>query len=237
MRFPAELMKGRLIKRYKRFLADIVLEDGQEVTAHCANPGSMMGLKDPGMTVWVSPAKDPKRKLKYDLQLIEADDTLVAINTGNPNKLVEEAILDGTIKELDGYETLRREVKYGKASRIDILLSGGEDGRADCYVEVKNVHLLRAPGLIEFPDSVTARGAKHLGELADMVDEGYRAVMVYLVQRGDGREFRLADDLDPVYATAFVDARKRGVEALVYDSVIALDEIRVRGPLPLIEPA
>lgn len=181
MKFPAPLQRATLIQRYKRFLADVKLDDGTIVTAHCANPGSMMGLKDPGMTVWVSPASNPKRKLKYDLQLVEADNTLVAINTGNPNKLVEEAILDGTIAELKGYDTLRREVKYGVNSRIDILLSSA--GKADCYVEVKNVHLLREPGLIEFPDSVTARGAKHLEELGDMVEKGHRAVMVYLVQR------------------------------------------------------
>lgn len=234
MKFPAQLQSATLVKRYKRFLADVILEDGTEITAHCANPGSMLGLKEPGSSVWVSKAHNPKRKLKYDFQLIEADNTLVAINTGNPNKLVEEAILDGTISELQGYENLKREVKYGVNSRIDILLS--DDTKPDCYVEVKNVHLMRQPGLIEFPDSVTARGAKHLTELTAMVEEGHRAVMVYLVQRGDGDRMTFAEDLDPDYVAALSTATKRSVEALAYQCHITTSEIIVTGKLPLIIP-
>lgn len=234
MKFPTSLIRGKLIQRYKRFLADIELESGEEVTAHCANPGSMLGLKDPGMTVWVSEALNKTRKLKYDLQLVDADGVLVAINTGNPNKLVEEAILDGTISELSGYDTLRREVKYGVNSRIDILLSGG--GLADCYVEVKNVHMLREKGLYEFPDSVTSRGAKHLVELSDMVEAGHRAVMVYLVQREDGSKFRFAEDYDPAYVEAYRQAKTRGVEALVYNCHISTDEITVKGRVTFEEP-
>jgi len=212
MQFHAPLESGRLIKRYKRFLADIVLDgDGSEITAHCANPGSMMGLKEPGSTVWVSKSDNPKRKLQYSLEIVEADGAMVGINTGYPNKLVEEGLLEGRIPELSGFESLKREVKYGKNSRIDILLEGGSHART--YVEVKNVHLMRQAGLAEFPDSVTARGAKHLGELADMVREGHRAAMVFLVQRPDCNRLKLADDIDPAYAKAYGEAMAAGVEA------------------------
>lgn len=234
MKFPTPLKRGKLVQRYKRFLADVVLDDGKAVTAHCANPGSMLGLKEPGSTVWLSEATNPKRKLKYDFQVIEADNTLVAINTNNPNKLVEEAILADTISELSGYENLKREVKYGVNSRIDMLLT--DETKPDCYVEVKNVHLSRKAGLMEFPDSVTTRGAKHLVELGDMVDQGHRAVMVYLIQREDGDAFALAQDLDPAYAKAFVEAKARGVEAIAYECHITLDEITVTKSVPIIFP-
>lgn len=212
MEFSTPLVSGRLIKRYKRFLADVVLDgDGTEITAHCANPGSMLGLKAPGSRVWVSPSDNPKRKLKYSLEIVEADGALVGINTGYPNRLVEEGLQANALPDLAGFESLRREVKYGKNSRIDILLEGGAHART--YVEVKNVHLMRRPGLAEFPDSVTARGAKHLAELADMVREGHRAAMVFLVQRPDCDRLSLAGDIDPGYAAAFAQARDAGVEA------------------------
>ncbi|MBO6759029.1 MAG: DNA/RNA nuclease SfsA [Roseibium sp.] len=212
MEFSTPLVSGRLIKRYKRFLADVVLDgDGTEITAHCANPGSMLGLKAPGSRVWVSPSDNPKRKLKYSLEIVEADGALVGINTGYPNRLVEEGLQANALPDLAGFESLRREVKYGKNSRIDILLEGGTHART--YVEVKNVHLMRRPGLAEFPDSVTARGAKHLAELADMVREGHRAAMVFLVQRPDCDRLSLAGDIDPGYAAAFAQARDAGVEA------------------------
>lgn len=235
MKFPAPLKRGRLVRRYKRFLADVILDDGDEVTAHCANPGSMLGLKEPGSVVWVSRAENPKRKLKYDFQLIEADGTLVAINANNPNALVEEAIRDGKIAELSGYTRLAREVRYGRNSRIDILLGG--DGKPDCYIEIKNVHLLRKPGLVEFPDSVTARGAKHLFELGDMAAAGHRAAMVYLVQRADGEAFSLAADIDPAYARAFETAKARGVEAFAYRCNIALEGIAVKDRIPIVGQA
>lgn len=231
MKFASPLLRGKLVERYKRFLADIILDDGTKITAHCANPGSMLGLKEPGSTVWVSKASNEKRKLKYDFQIIEADKTLVAINTNNPNKLVEEAILDGTIKELSGYSKLTREVKYGVNSRIDILLQ--DEAKPDCYVEVKNVHLSRTKGLMEFPDSVTTRGAKHLKELGNMVADGHRAVMVYLIQREDGETFTLAQDIDPAYAEAFREATSKGVEAIAYECHISLDEISVTKSLPI----
>ncbi|MEM1047689.1 MAG: DNA/RNA nuclease SfsA [Pseudomonadota bacterium] len=231
MKFETPLLPGRLQRRYMRFLSDITLDTGDVIKAHCPNPGSMMGLKAPGSRVWVSESDNPKRKLKYTFELIEADDTMVGINTGHPNALVHEAVTDGTITELQGYATARREVKYGKNSRIDLLLEDPDKGR--CYVEVKNVHLRREPELMEFPDSVTSRGAKHLGELADMVAEGHRAVMVFLVQRDDGSRFRLARDIDPAYGEAFDRAAAAGVEMLAYSCRVSADEIRAYRSIPI----
>ncbi|MEO0961822.1 MAG: DNA/RNA nuclease SfsA [Pseudomonadota bacterium] len=229
MKLPP-LVPGTLLKRYKRFLADVELDTGETITAHCANPGAMLGLNDPGNRVWLSKSDNPKRKLAYSWELVEVDGTLIGINTSMPNKLAEEAIAADRIKELTGYETLRREVKYGQNSRIDILLEGGllEDGTKPLtYVEVKNVHLMREPGLAEFPDSVTARGAKHLVELGDMAEQGHRAVMLYLVQYPGTQRFRLADDIDPKYAAALEVARGRGVETLCYGCDITTDAIEL----------
>ncbi|MBT9292176.1 DNA/RNA nuclease SfsA [Prosthecodimorpha staleyi] len=231
MRFPRPLMAGRLVRRYKRFLADVELDTGESVTAHCANPGSMLGLAAPGMRVWLSRSDDPKRKLAYSWELVEVDGALVGINTAWPNGLVEAAVREGTIGELAGYAALRREVKYGRNSRIDLLLEDEARGRA--YVEVKNVHLLRRAGLAEFPDSVTARGAKHLDELADQVAEGHRAMMVYLIQRPDADSFALAADIDPTYARAFDRAAARGVEAVAYACRITPEEIVVERKVPM----
>ena len=233
MKFSAPLVCGRLVKRYKRFLADVVLdEDGSEITAHCANPGSMLGLKEPGSRVWLSRSDNPKRKLKFSWEVIEADGALVGINTAHPNKLVEEALEAGRIVELAGYDNLRREVKYGKNSRIDILLEG--EGDSKTYVEVKNVHLMREAGLAEFPDSVTARGAKHLAELADMVAEGHRAAMVFLVQRPDCSRLNLASDIDPTYAAAFKAAREAGVETFAIGCDVRPDGIDAVKPVEIV---
>jgi sugar fermentation stimulation protein A len=233
MRFPAPLVPARLVKRYKRFLADVVLEEsGEEVTAHCANPGAMTGLKEPGSRVWLSRSTNPKRKLAFSWELVQADDVLVGINTAHPNTLVEEALRAGAIPELASFVSLRREVKYGRNSRIDILLEE-LDGRA-VYVEVKNVHLMRQPGLAEFPDSVTARGAKHLDEMATMVGEGARAAMVYLVQRPDCARLSLASDIDPAYARAFEAARAAGVEAYAVGCRISEEEIVADRPVTLV---
>jgi sugar fermentation stimulation protein A len=185
----------------------------------------MMGLKEPGSDVWISPAQNPKRKLRYSWELIAVDDGLVGINTAHPNGIVEEAIRNGIITELAGYGTLRREVKYGENSRIDILLQ--EEGRPDCYVEVKNVTLMRQPGLAEFPDSVTARGAKHLLELSNMVRQGHRAVMVYLIQRTDCSRFAIAGDIDPKYDAALTAAMAADVEAVCYSCQISTTAIEV----------
>ncbi len=228
MKFEHKLIQGRLIKRYKRFLADIRLENGTVVTAHCANSGSMMGLKDEGNIVWLSPATNPKAKLDYKWELVEVKGSLVGINTAHPNRLVQEAIMDGTITELEGYTNLRREMKYGQNSRIDIFLSDSTHGDADCYVEVKSVTLSRQAGIAEFPDSVTARGTKHLQELAQMVADGYRSVMVYLVQRNDCTEFRVAADIDPTYAAALNTALYNGVEAVCYGCNLTNKEILVK---------
>lgn len=223
MRFASPLVPGRLVKRYKRFLADVILDSGEEVTAHCANPGSMLGLREPGARVYLSVSDNPARKLKYSWEIVEADGALVGINTAHPNGLVEEALRAGLIEELAGFTGLRREVKYGRNSRIDILLEGA-DGRP-VYVEVKNVHLMRQAGLAEFPDSVTARGAKHLVEMGDMVADGARAAMVYLVQRPDCDRLSFAGDLDPAYAAAFAAAKARGVEAYAIGCRITPEEI------------
>ena len=231
MQFPDPLIRGTLLRRYKRFLADIELEDGAQVTAHCANPGAMLGLKDAGAEVWLSPSRNPKRKLKFSWELIWANGGLVGINTAHPNEIAAEAIKAGEIALLQGYETLRREVKYGQNSRVDLLLE--QPGRPDCYVEIKNVHLMRQTGLAEFPDSVTKRGAKHLVELGDMVAAGHRAVMLYLVQRGDCDRFAIAGDIDPTYAEELHRAMGSGVEAICYDCQIDTTGIQVRKPLQL----
>lgn len=232
MKFEAPLLRGTLVKRYKRFLADVVLEDGSAVTAHTANSGSMRGCATPGAEVWLSPASNPARKLKYTWELVRVEGELVGINTAHPNALAAEAITAGQIPALAGYETLKREVKYGKSSRIDILLS--TPGRPPCYVEVKNVTLFR-DGHAEFPDAVTERGTKHLAELSDMVEQGHRAVMLYVVQRAalGLTGFRPAADIDPTYAAALGTARAAGVETLCYTCDVAPHGITLTDPLPL----
>jgi sugar fermentation stimulation protein A len=236
MKFPIPLRRGRLIQRYKRFLADIDLESGERITASCPNTGAMLGLSAPGTMVWVSEHDSPTRKYRHCWELSESDlggdIELVGINTAHPNKLVTEAIGAGRIAELAGYPSLRNEVKYGEASRIDILLGG--DARGLCYVEVKNVHLMRAKGRAEFPDSVTTRGAKHLRELAAMVAAGHRAAMMFLIQRGDAETFSLARDIDPNYGFAFDMARAAGVEMLAYRCAISPDGISAANPVEVI---
>ncbi len=231
MQFSSDLIPGTLERRYKRFLADVTLPSGETITAHCANPGAMMGLNEPGSRVWLSKSKSKTRKLPYSWELIEAEGALVGINTAHPNRLAEEAVLAGKIAELDGYEELRREVKYGQNSRIDLLLQDTKSDRPECYVEVKNVHLKRRAGLAEFPDSVTERGRKHLRELMDMVAAGNRAVMLYIVQRTDCESFEIANDIDPKYAEAFTTAVNSGVEVLCYGCRISTQAIEIDRPL------
>ncbi|MGA7971486.1 MAG: DNA/RNA nuclease SfsA [Pseudolabrys sp.] len=229
MRFPAPLIPATLIRRYKRFLADVTLASGEEITAHVANPGAMTGLDAPGSRVWLSKSDNPKRKLPYSWELVEADfgagTEMVGVNTAHPNVLAGEAIKNNLIPELAGYASVRREVKYGKNSRVDFLLE--DEGRPPCYVEIKNVHLMRRAGLAEFPDSVTARGTKHLNELASMVETGARAVMLYLIQIGSAERFALARDIDRAYGQAFDYARKVGVEAIAWKCAISAEGIAV----------
>jgi sugar fermentation stimulation protein A len=235
MDFPSPLLRGTLIQRYKRFLADVRLDDGTTVTATCPNTGSMLGLKEPGMIVWLSTSTSETRKYKHTWEMVETDlgkgKVLVGVNTQHPNKLVEEAIRNGTLKSLSGFAELKREQKYGHNSRIDILLSDPAKGLA--YVEVKNVHFSRQRGLAEFPDSVTERGTKHLAELADMVQQGHRAVMVYLVQRGDVTKFTLARDIDTKYGDGFDKAIAAGVEVLVLRCALNTSGISGNKLLPL----
>lgn len=237
MLFPSPLLRGRLVQRYKRFLADVVLDTGETVTATCPNTGSMKGLTEPGSIVWLSTSDSTTRKYKHTWEMIENDigagPTLVGINTGHPNKILTEAIEAGKIAPLAGYASLKREQKYGRNSRIDILLQ--DEAKGACYVEIKNVHLMRKTGLAEFPDSVTERGAKHLGELADMVREGKRAVMVFLVQRADAKRVSLARDIDEAYGVAFDAAIKAGVEAIAVRCRLSQTEIEVDRLLKIAE--
>jgi len=235
MKFASPLIRGRLIKRYKRFLADVKLDDGTTITCTCPNTGSMLGLTGPGAIVWLSQSDSPTRKYRHTWEMIENDagagPTLVGINTVHPNKIVAQAIEAGRMAPLKGYQSLKREQKYGANSRIDILLEDDTKGRA--YVEIKNVHLMRQAGLAEFPDSVTERGAKHLAELAEMARAGHRAVMVYLVQRADANALSLAADIDPGYAHAFTSAAAAGVEALAYRCRLTPDEIVIDRKIPV----
>ncbi len=245
MEYSQSLIPGRLIKRYKRFLADIAFDDGHEETAHCANPGSMLSVSTPGSAVWLSRSDNPKRKLPLTLELIETKSGLVGINPILANRIAEEAIESGRIGALAGYTSLRREVRYGENSRIDILLEAPE--KPPCYVEVKSVTLRRtnkncgpdageksAPGLAEFPDAVTTRGAKHLRELAAVVQAGGRAVMLYLAQRGDCKCFAIASDIDPGYEQAFSAGRAAGVEMLAVSCSVTPRAIEVSGELPIL---
>jgi sugar fermentation stimulation protein A len=207
--FGSPLTQGTLIKRYKRFLADITLEDGSVVTAHCANTGSMKGCSDPGSRVYLSKSDNPKRKLAYSLELIQTGETWIGVNTALPNAVVAAAIRRGFIPNLTDYSGLRREVKYGEKSRIDILLE--DPSKASCYVEVKNVTLAEGNRAL-FPDAVTARGKRHLEDMSAEVKKGSRAAMVYLVQRDDCETFSPADAIDPEYGKALRKASKVGVE-------------------------
>lgn len=227
--FAGPLREGRLLRRYKRFLADVAFPDGSVEVVHCPNPGAMLGLDTAGARAFVSVSDSRTRKLPMTLEIVEADGTLVGINTNRPNALFAAAILAGTVPELAGYDRLRREVPYGRASRVDIVLEGPD--RPPAYVEIKNVHLMRRAGLAEFPDCVTARGARHLAELADVAAAGGRAVMAFVVQRGDCDRVAIAADLDPAYAAAFTAARRDGVEVIAYACRVTPEGIGVERPV------
>lgn len=235
MRFATPLVPATLIRRYKRFLADVQFDDGTVTTAHCANPGAMLGLAAPGSRIWLSAATKPGRKLRWSWELVELKEAWAGINTSLPNRLAEEAIVAGAIPELAGYAHLRREVKYGRNSRIDLLLE--DPTRIPAHVEIKNVHLKRQPGLAEFPDCVTRRGAKHLDELAAVARAGGRAVLLFVVQYTGLDRMALAADLDPAYAAAMGPALQAGLEVLCYDCIINRDGIALRGRLPFTPPS
>ena len=231
MIFDPPLLPGRLVRRYKRFLADVELE-GRIETVHCANPGSMMGLAEPGSPVWLSRSANPARKLPLTWELVEvAGGGLVGVNTSYANRLAEEALGRSLIPALTGYPAWRREAAYGAGSRIDFLLTAPD--RPPCYVEVKSVTLARGEAA-EFPDSVTARGTRHLRELVEMRRQGARSVMLFLAQRQDCGSFSVAGDIDPAYAAALAAASGAGVEILAYGCQVTPQGIELGGALPFL---
>ena len=230
MDFPQPLMRGTLVSRYKRFFADVILEDGSAITAHCPNPGAMLGVNTPGLPVWLSKSGDPKRKLAHTLEFVEVDGGLVGVNTMAPNRLVAEALAADAIPELAGYATHRREVKYGEASRVDFLLEHPD--RTPCWLEIKNCHLSRTKGLAEFPDCVAARSTKHLRELETMAAAGERAVVLFVVQRTDCDGFRACAELDPKFAAALDHAAAAGVEVLVYTAKMSPKAVTLSHRIP-----
>jgi sugar fermentation stimulation protein A len=235
MRFAAPLIEARLIRRYKRFLADVAFPDGSEITVHVANPGAMTGLAMPGARVLLSRSTDAKRKLPLSWELVEADfgrgPEWVGVNTAHPNRLIAGALEAGMLPMFTGYERIRREVRYGERSRVDFQLESGT--RPHCLLEIKNVHLVRAPGLAEFPDCVTARGARHLRELAAAASAGARAVLCYVVQVASVDGVAVAADIDPEYARAFADARAAGVEAAALACRVSPEGIEIDRAIPV----
>lgn len=224
MIFDRPLIRATLIRRYKRFLADVELETGETITVHCPNSGSMKTCMTPGWPAMLSDSENPKRKYRYTWEMVHNGHCWIGINTHLANKIVAEGIGTGQIPELAGYDSLRTEVKYGQNSRIDILL---ESEAEKCFVEVKNVTLVEADGFYKFPDAVTVRGRKHLYELQDQVARGHRAVMLYLIQRNDGTVFKPAADIDPDYAASLREVHASGVEILPYLSDVQPTGIRV----------
>jgi sugar fermentation stimulation protein A len=235
MHFPSALIPATLARRYKRFLADVVLDSGDVTTVHVANPGAMTGLDRPLSRVWLSDSGNPLRKLRYTWELVETDLgsglELVGVNTGLPHQLAAEALERGLIPELRDYASVRREVRYGVSSRIDFLLTAPQ--RPPCYLEIKNVHLMRRPRLAEFPDCVTERGAKHLRDLTAMRVTGSRAVLLYVIQVGSADNFAVARDIDPTYAAEFRLAREHGVEMLAWRCSVELDGIAIAARVPI----
>jgi len=225
------LLRGALIERYKRFLADVKLDSGETVTAHCPNSGSMKACSEPGRPVYISRAESPKRKLKYTWEIINMGRSLVGVNTIVPNRLVAHGILNGRIPELDGYADLKREVTVSPGSRLDMALYRQRDETV-CYIEVKNCTLVEK-GVAMFPDAVTTRGQKHLKELIRLKSEGHRAVIFYLIQRSDAKRFEPAVQIDPDYAKGLKTAIAAGVEMLAYDVVIDMEQIRINRRLPV----
>ena len=235
MKFPRALVRGRLIRRYKRFLADIQLDGAGIITAAVPNTGSMMGCCEAGNRVWLSESDSATRKYRHTWELVQVGRVMIGVNTGRPNAIVAEAITDGTIGELGGYESLRREVRYGEeASRVDLVLES--TGREPCYVEVKNVTAAASRGIALFPDSVSERGSRHLRELMRLRAQGLRPVQLYCVQRGDVNEVRPADGIDYEYGQTLREAISAGVEVLAYRARVTPREIRLAERIPVVCP-
>ncbi|HEX8165311.1 MAG TPA: DNA/RNA nuclease SfsA [Beijerinckiaceae bacterium] len=236
MRFPFPLIEGRLALRYKRFLADVDLDTGERVTAHCANPGAMLGLIEPGSRVYLSRSENPRRKLAFSWELVDIAKAgeaprLVGVDTTRPNALVAEALREGRLAPLAGYGRVRPEMRYGRGSRVDFLLES--EGRPPCYLEVKNCHLMRERGLAEFPDCVAARSARHMDELAGMAAGGARAVLVFVIQM-EAERFDVARDIDPAYDAAFRRARAAGLEAYAYVCRLSPEEVEIEREVPIV---
>ena len=235
MKFGSPLIPAMLVRRYKRFLADVIFDTGEMTTVHVPNPGAMTGLDKPYSRVWLSDSQNPMRSLRYTWELIEANcgsgPEIVGVNTVQPNLLVSEALQAKLFPQLCDYPTIRREVKYGTNSRADFVLEAPQ--RPRCYLEVKNVHLMRTPRLAEFPDCVTVRGAKHLDDLATMVEQGARSVLLFVIQIPSAERFTVAGDIDPVYAAGFARARAKGIEVLAWRCNIDLEGIDIAAPVPV----
>jgi len=237
MRFNSTLIEATLARRYKRFLADVVLPSGDVMTVHVANPGAMTGLDRPLSRVWLSDSGNQLRKYPYTWELVETDlgsgPELVGVNTDQPHQLVADALEAGLIPELRNYPVVRREVKYGQNSRVDFLLE--DRARRPCYLEVKNVHLMRKPRLAEFPDCVTARGTKHLRELTSMLTTGARVVLLFVIQIPSADRFAVAGDIDRAFAAAFDRSRSLGVEVLAWRCKVTLEGIEIASPVPIVD--
>jgi len=229
MRFPSRLIRGTLIQRYQRFLADVRLANGAVVTAHCTNTGSMMGCKEPGSVVYISRCDKQGRRLLYTWEIIRVGSTWVGINTMHPNRLVAEAVARNEIPELQGYESIRREVLTRRGTRLDLCLEGSI---GSCFVEVKNV-TLAVGGTAAFPDAVSERGTRHLQELIRLRRRGHRAALVFVIQRNDCRCFRPADEIDREYGRWLRKAVEVGVEAFPYAADVTPQEIALNQRLPL----
>ncbi len=228
MHFETPLQPATLIKRYKRFLANVTTEQGLEITVHCPNSGSMRGCSTPGSPVMLSTSPNPKRKYPQTLEMVKEGETWIGVNTMLTNKIVAEAILEGKISEFQKIDTLTREVTTSKSSRLDLLL---ERGAEKIYVEIKNCSLVE-DGWATFPDAVTARGTKHLKELADLVAKGHRGVIFFCIQRTDAKRFRPAAHIDPLYARTLAEVSKKGVEIMAYQTEIGPESIIVTTPIP-----
>ncbi len=227
MKFEKELLKGTLVKRYKRFFADIKYKK-KIITAHCPNSGSMMGLLNPGNEAWFTESDNPNRKLKYTLQIIGVNKKLVGINTHLTNKIVLEALKEKKIESLSKYKNIKTEVKFSDNTRFDFLISNDKD---KCFLEVKNVTLVRKANLAEFPDAITSRGTKHLKELIAAKKKGYESCILYLIQREDCKYIKIANDIDKNYKKTFDDAIKSGVKILCYDCKLNNEEIIINNQI------